>query len=155
MGTINYGTSEYITIGYLDYSQQDFDEEYTENDYYFQEEDDLFIVQEVLKKYSFCCFHVVIKDGYYDGFYIDIENNYGSYFDDYHQKQEALREATRLKKFLLEALEYSCCVVYPGWCTAYLKHNDSVKKINEAIKYVKEEIKETPTYGRPWKEAIN
>lgn len=37
MGTINYFTSDYITLGYLDYSQQDFDDDYTPGDYYIYE----------------------------------------------------------------------------------------------------------------------
>ena len=67
MGAVNYGSSDYISIG-LNVSR-DFEEweiEEIEND-----------IETLLNEYNFYYFHVVIKPGYYEGFYIDIENNYG------------------------------------------------------------------------------
>ena len=36
---------------------------------------------------------------------------------------------------LREICELGCCVVHPGWCTAYLDLEDSIKEI-ESAKYM-------------------
>ena len=42
--------------------------------------------------------------------------------------------------------ETSCCVVHPGWCTAYLNQNESLQELNEAVKEMRSEVNSTPTY---------
>lgn len=97
MGTINYGTSNYITIGIEPYDASDFEKDidFMEelqnevNEYggtieeamsnYIQscyEADHGNIEYLLNNKYDFHYFHIVIEWGYYEGFYIDIENNY-------------------------------------------------------------------------------
>ena len=66
MGAINYGTSDYISIG-LNVSR-DFDEWELENLYNE--------FSEMLENRRFWYFHITLKPGYYEGFYIDIENNF-------------------------------------------------------------------------------
>ena len=144
MGTINYKTSDYITIGYncnnIDYE----DEFYNDiiSDYYEQ-------AAQRLKEYSFYYFHITIEPGYYEGFSINIEYNFPYCFDNYYEKREALKEVTQIKAFLMECInDFECCVVYPGWCTSYLNYNDSLKKLNDAIKEMRQAVKDTPTYSR-------
>lgn len=160
MGTINYFTSKYVTVGLQPY---DYEECY--NDYMEICEDEEFVsdmmynyiadiyeenhnnIQLILDKYTFEYFHVTIKPGYYEGFSIDIENNYPCFYDNYSEKREALKEATQLKLFLLECVDNGLCVLYPSWRTSYLDYTDSVKEIKQAIKDIKQEIKYTiPTY---------
>jgi hypothetical protein len=147
MGAINYFTSDYITLGYLDYSQQDFDDEYTPDDYYIYEEDDYTQIKYLLEKQCFYYFHITLKPGYYDGFTIDIENNFSYCFDDYNEKLQALKEVTRIKNFLLYIVDnFNVNVVYPGWCTSYGDYKTTISEINAAIKEMKSEIKSIPTY---------
>lgn len=142
MGAINYFTSDYITIGYnlnnIDYE----DEFYNDiiSDYYDQ-------VKYRLDEERFYYFHVTIKPGYYEGFTIDIENNFSWCFDNYREKIEAQKEITQIKKFLLECInDFECCAVFPGWCTTYNDRKKSIELLNQAIKDMREEVKNTYTY---------
>jgi len=167
MGTINYYTSDYITIGlepyyaydlkndqcFMEELQEEIDEyggtieEAIEN--YIQQcySEDEYNIQNILDKYDFHYFHVVIKPGYYEGFSINIENNYGLCYDSWQDKREALKEATQIKKFLLECIDNGLCQVFPGWCTSYKDRETSIAAVQRAIKAMKEEIKSIPTWG--------
>lgn len=149
MGTINYKTSDYITIGYNLNNVarvEPFYSDYIEFDYYD--------AKSIIEKEYFNYFSVEIEPGYYEGFSIDIKNNFGylwfedSYcFDNYNEKLQALKEATTLKKLLLELINnFNLCVVYPGWCTGYGDYKTTIKEINAAIKELKIEIKNIPTW---------
>ena len=167
MGTINYGTSNYITMGV----QPEYPWEYNENSAIMDEmrelaeewgcsvdeaisqniqhnlEADIENVEWYLKnKYHFHYFHIAIIYGYYDGFYIDIENNYGVAYDSYEDKRLAQKEITEIKKFLLDCHDCGLCSVYPGWCTTYRTRAETERDINEAIKEMREEVKRTPTW---------
>ena len=94
MGTINYFTSKYITLGIKPYDAEDFAkdpdfmdfvrEEYPDEepeaiieDYMrMYEEDDLANVRELMKKHlrDIEYFKIGIRNGYYEGFSIDIED---------------------------------------------------------------------------------
>lgn len=149
MGTVNYATSDYITIGLKPYDYEDFEDENGNinydmmNDYY---QNDYNNIEAILNKYDFHYFHVVIKPGYYEGFSIDIENNYCVCYDSWQDRKEALKEATQIKKFLLECIDLGLCEVWPGWCTSYKSRDESIKAVKEAIRDMKEEIKGIPTW---------
>jgi hypothetical protein len=147
MGTINYFTSDYITLGYLDYSQQNFDDEYTPDDYYIYQDDDYTQIKIYLENQHFYYFNITLKFGYYDGFTIDIENNFKYCFDNYNEKLQALKEITHIKKFLIYIVNnFNINVVYPGWCTSYGDYKKTISEINAATKEMKTEVKNTPTY---------
>lgn len=142
MGTINYKTSDFITIGY-NCNNIDYDEEFYNDfiqDYYDR-------VDYLLKKQYFYYFYVKLEPGYYEGFSIDIEFNFSVCFDDYIDKQNAQKEITQLKKFLLQCInDFECCVVHPGWCTGYEDYNNSILKLTAAIKEIRQTVKDTPTW---------
>lgn len=150
MGAINYGTSDYITIGYncnLDYDEADFNSpEEMENCRFWDMDESREEIETILQKYDFYYYHVVIKPGYYEGFYIDIENNFGYCYDDYTDKKEAQKEITQIKLFLLECVNAGLCEVFPGWCTSYKDYKTSVQAIKEAIKEIREDARTIPTY---------
>ncbi len=142
MGAINYKTSDFVTIGYncnfIDYEDEFYHDIVA--DYYTQ-------VKNTLEKEYFCYFHVKLEPGYYEGFSIDIEFNYPICFDDYTDKQHAQKEITRIKAFLTQCIDdFECCVVYPGWCTAYKDYENSIETLNAAIKEMRETVQNTPTY---------
>ena len=141
MGAINYYTSDYITIGY-NLRAFDIDDDFYHDyitDYYEQ-------VKSRLEDEYFYYWDVKIKPGYYEGFSIDIENNFPLVFNNYEEKREALTEISRLKNFLLECLlDFECCAVFPGWCTTYHNLKDSKKLLNKAVKEMRAEVKRTPT----------
>ena len=144
MGTINYRTSDYITIGYnLDFVDYE-DEYYYEyiNDYYEQ-------IKFRLEQEYFYYFNVKLIPGYYEGFSIDIEFNFGICFDGWEDRKQAQKEITRLKSFLTECInDFECSVVFPGWCTKYLNYKDSLNELNAAIKEMREQVKLTPTWNK-------
>lgn len=168
MGTINYFTSDYVTLGLKPYdyddfaNDQDFREyakeqlgpDYDDDDFdklvydtmFFYSLDDYDNVERILDTYDFYYFHVVIKNGYYYGFTIDIENNFGVAFDDYLDRREAQKEVTQLKKFLLDCANVGLVACYPYWCTDYADYETTVAEIKEAIKAIREEVKATPTW---------
>lgn len=142
MGTINYGKSDYITIGY-----NCNDINYDDIDYDFYINDDYEIVKDILNKYIFYYFNVSLQYGYYEGFYIDIEYNFPLFFDDYTYRKEAHEEITTIKYALQEIVKNTnCCAVFPGWCTGYSDYNNSLLEINEAVKAMRQDVKDTPTF---------
>lgn len=142
MGTINYKTSDFITIGY-NCNYIDYDDEFYNNliqDYYEQ-------VIYTLKKYDFYYFRVTVEPGYYEGFSINIEHNYNYCYDYSEEKRLAQKEITQIKKFLLECIEdFECVAVYPGWCTGYADYNKTLKELNGAIHEMRETVRNTPTW---------
>ena len=136
MGAVNYGTSDYISMG-LNVSG-DFDEWAQE-----QARDD---IAAIMGEYSFYYFHIVLKSGYYEGFYIDIENNFPVYFDDCTEKRDAQKEVTQIRRFLLECAAAGLVQYSPGWCTGYSDYKDTKTAINAAIKEMRREVQETPTH---------
>lgn len=137
MGAVNYFTSDYITLGIRPYDRYeleqdaDFVEEMIEsiNEYGGTREDfinnyiddcyecDFASIETELKKYTFYYYHVAIKPGYYEGFTIDIENNFQAAFDSWEDKREAQKEITKIKRFLIDCAGLGLVRCFPGWCT--------------------------------------
>lgn len=144
MGAINYKTSDYITVGY-NCNNIDYDDAF----YFEYINDEYDNINYMLQNYNFYYFNVKLVPGYYEGFSIDIEFNFGYCFDSYLDKKEALKEITQIKHFLLYCInDFNCCAISPGWCTIYYDYKESLKKLKDAIKDMKEQIKNTPTYYR-------
>lgn len=158
MGTINFKTSEFITLGLkpfdVDGYLKDLDfrswcEESgldPEDEVYNQIEEDYKADYEncksILEKYDFRFFNLSLEWGYYESFYLNIEFDVWV-FEDYDERREAQKEATQVKKCLLELIDSGLCVCYPGWCTSYLSREESKKEIEEAIKDMRCVIDET------------
>lgn len=166
MGAINYFTSDYITLGLRPYDTGDF-----ENDVAFMEEvtqevneyggtieeaindyintcyeDDFMNIECELKKHNFHYYHVVIKPGYYEGFTLDIENNFPVCYDGYIEKREAQKEITELKQFLIDCAGLGLVKCSPGWCTGYSDYNGTIAAIVEAVKGMRDEARNIPTW---------
>lgn len=138
MGTINYGSNNYINIG-INPDLYENDEKYFEIDFIYE------IISEIREKYDFYFYHVTIQPGYYEGFYIDIENNFSIFFDDYLEKKEALKEITQLKLFLIECINEGLVKYAPGWGTGYYNTTETITALKEVIKNMRLEIKLIPT----------
>lgn len=144
MGTINYKTSDYVTIGYnlnnIDYAMDDFSFDSIIND-------DFDSIARNLRQQFFIFFNVKLEPGYYEGFSIDIECNFNWCLNRYQDKKDALKEITRIKNFLLDCIKnYNLCAVSPGWCTTYYNEKESIQKLNDGIKEMREHVKRIPTY---------
>lgn len=150
MGAINYGTSNYITIGLEPYDYENYRDENNEIDYEAMNidySDDLSNIEALLNHFDFAIFHVVIESGYYEGFYINIENNYELCFNCWQDKRTAQKEITQLKEFLIACVNMGMCKVSPGWVTSYYSREDSIKAINAAMKDLREQVKQIPTWA--------
>lgn len=152
MGAWNYGTSDYVTVGIQPYDYEetkDYPEDY--NIY----EDDYNNAKTIMDKYSvenLEYFDVTLEDGYYEGFYLNIEFN-RCYFDRASEERtEAQKEITKIKKMLIDLIDVGLCVLHPGWCTAYLNYEDSIKEIGGAIKTMRNDVKNTLTVNQYFKE---
>lgn len=176
MGTINYFTSDYITLGAKLYDTDDY---IKDNDFmnFIREEwnidtdnenevlkavneqinmdyeADWENAESILNEYSFYYFNVVLKPGYYEGFTLDIENNFGIAINGWEDRREAQKEITQLKNCLLELAGVGLVACSPGWCTSYKDYNETIKAIKEAIKEIREEYKTIPTWRQYQKEA--
>lgn len=90
MGTINYGTSQFVTVGAPDCSGN--------AEAYDLLED---WVRDKLNQYNFEYYDLDIEYGYYEGFYIDIRKNDSFYFLDVCDARKLLRlSETRLTVLL-------------------------------------------------------
>ena len=150
--------------GYSEYIEQrkseDEDFEYDRSDY--NNDEDSFIREEIEEFFENANtpyhYTVSLESGYYEGFYLKIENDIPWIFNDTEEKKEYQKDVTVLKEFLLKLInEYGLVVVYPGWCTGYADKNDSVKEIGEFVKNLRNEIKSVDTcytYEKKQKKAV-
>lgn len=156
MGTINHKTSDYITMANYPIDPVDL-----ENDSYFVDEYgeaaiydyirecaecDLMNVEGILGKYDFYYFHIWIEHGYYEGFSIQIENNFPIYFDCWEDKRCAQKEITKIKAFLIECADCGIVQCFPGWCMGYASMEETIQGIKKAVQEMREEVKATPTW---------
>ena len=168
MGTINYRTSDYITLGLVPYDRDDYknDADFMEwlmediagsgmdadaaiDEYInMQYEDDYYNIDAELKKHTFCYFHVAIEWGYYEGFYLNIENNYGLAYNSWEDKREAQKEITEIKRFLIECAGLGLVQCFPGWGTKYSNYADTINAVSQAVEAMREEVRTTPTWAQ-------
>ena len=166
MGTINYFTSDYITLGLRPYDRYDL-----ENDHDFMEELqrevdeyggtlesalDIYIndsyecdydnIKTELEKHCFHYYHITIKPGYYEGFTLDIENNFSVALDSWEDRRDANKEITEIKQFLIDCAGLGLVECSPGWCTGYSDYNGTIQAIKTAIKEMRSELKTVPTW---------
>lgn len=168
MGAVNYFTSDYITMGLRPYDTSDF-----ENDRDFMEE----LQQEVdeyggtlenaladyiescyesdyenikceLEKRNFYYYNVTIKPGYYEGFTLDIENNFPVALDSWEDRKAANKEITEIKQFLIDCAGLGLVACFPGWCTGYKDYKGTLNAIREAVKEMRNELKTLPTWAQ-------
>ena len=187
MGTINYGTSYYftdasgnrvqnsdITIGLIPCSNYSDEESgYTEflnnNDYtedtfdryqYNMEQDESSMesIEGFLDNADIpFSFKVGIENGYYEGFYIKIEERLPWCFDDAREKANAQKDITALRKLLMGLLEQGLVVVYPGWCTGYASKAESRKEVRGFIRNLRRMVHDMDTlttYERKQKRKV-
>lgn len=148
MGAVNYGTSDYITIGY------NCDTEYVKDDFWHDEDEQRAFeisflydeVQEELAKHSFRYYHIEIDPGYYEGFTLRIENNYPVALDSWQDRRYANKEITEIKQFLIACAGLGLVQCSPGWCTGYSDYNDTITAIKAAVKEMRDEIHNMPTW---------
>ena len=141
MGTINYKTSDYITLGVNCNSLQNTEEELWELQADFED------IQEIISKEYFHYFHIKVDPGYYEGFYIDIEFNFKYCLDSWQDRQEAQKEITSIKKLLFDLIEwYGLRACSPGWCTTYYNHAETVERVEQAIQEMRCDVKHVPTW---------
>ena len=164
MGTINYKTSEFITLGlkpydveanknYIKDNPEEFDltPEQVSNENFLDDfnndiisqlyDDDKANAETEIDSYDFDYFNVSLLPGYYEGYSIDIEPLFDFYVPE--AKTEALEEVSKLEKLLKNLAGMGYVVCYPGWGTSYEDYNGSIKAISDAMDDIKNEINKT------------
>lgn len=178
MGTINYKTSDYITMGIKPVDafdllkDQDF-RNWIMEEYHFRPEDDTeevySIASDVAHEYNtedqagaermledladLAYYHIAVQPGYYEGFSIKIENNYPVVYDSYEDRAEAQKEVTRIKKMLFDLADCGLCSVWSGWRTTYRDREETAEDIKKAVEVMRQEIRDTPTWRQYEKEG--
>lgn len=166
MGAVNYFTSDYITMGLRPYDSLEL-----ENDLEFMEEmqtqvneyggtienaiteyiEDCYNcdyenIKTELEKHNFYYYHIAIKPGYYEGFTLDIENNFPVALDSWQDRRDANKEITEIKRFLIECAGLGLVECFPGWCTGYSDYNGTITAIRAAVKEMRDELRTIPTW---------
>ena len=144
MGAINYGSSDIVNIGLnIDSCFYDnADAEDRENELEFMRD----YIQETLDEFYFDFVKIEISSGYYEGFYINIEDPGFNYFDNYIEKQEYIKELSQVHRMLKECINKGLVEYSPGWCTGYSTEKESYIDLAAAIKTAKQAARTTPTY---------
>lgn len=149
MGAINYGTSDVITLAVKPYDLDDLDDlthderaAYIADDYAADYDN----AAAIIDNYSFDFFRVAPAWGYYEGVYIALSDNY-FYAASYADKRDALKEATRLKRLLLDLAGVGFVRCAPGWCTGYSDHKGTITAIQSAIRELKQRIAHSKIEG--------
>ena len=176
MGTINYRTSDYITMGIYPQTEWDFrddeaeiienmltngyeEEDITDNaytDYVYDliasyEEDDYYQTKEILEEYDFENFTLSIEAGYYQGFSLNIEYEHDGWdFDDIEDKNNAKMEVERVKECLKRLADIGLTACYPSWRTSYEDYDGTLAKIEEACAEMLEDIRKTNVEQFSW-----
>lgn len=103
--------------------------------------------QETINKYNLYYFELIIKYGYYNGFYLELnDNNTKWIYQDTKEKAEAIKELTQIKKILLELVKNGCCWgCYPSQIYNKLDTAETIKQIKAIIKELKAEVKASYT----------
>ena len=158
MGAVNYFTSDYITMGVDIPTIEEFNTLYygINNDIPKTDYNSVAIdiecifdeVKEELERHNFYYYHIAIKPGYYEGFTLDIENNFPVALDNWQERKEANKEITEIKQFLINCAGLGLVKCSPGWCTGYADYNGTIKAIKEAIKEMRTELKTVPTWAQ-------
>lgn len=151
MSTINYYTSDYITLGVNpDDFRGDFDDENNDSIYYDDYISDVYDdINSILKNENLYYFHIVLKPGYYEGFSIDIKYNFEYCLESWQDRRAAHREITRIKQFLMYCIKnFGLCAVSPGWCITYYDYNESLQRLKKAIKEMRDTVQNTPTWAK-------
>ena len=168
MGAINYCTSNYITLGLRPYDRDELtnDPEFMEElqqevdeyggtveaalDSYINEcySCDYDNIKTELGKHYFYYYHITIKPGYYEGFTLDIENNFPVALDSWADRRDANKEITEIKQFLIDCAGLGLVACAPGWCTGYSDYNGTIQAIKAAIKAMRDELKTIPTWAQ-------
>ena len=149
MGAVNYFTSDYITLGLRPYDTDDFTDENNNIDYdeiNYCYECDYENIKHELEKHDFHYYHITIKPGYYEGFTLDIENNYPVALDGWEDRRDANKEITEIKQFLIACAGLGLVKCSPGWCTGYSDYNGTIQAIKAVIKEMRSELKTIPTW---------
>lgn len=153
MGTINYGTSHFITVGLNTWDFEDgIDDEgfVVEGSRYDLMDDIRTGIENLLEDSGIkddSAYNVKIESGYYEGFYINITDEY-LYFDDETDREEAREQITAIFDFLYKAVDEGLCVVYPGWVTKCLNYEDSKKALEEAFNQALADCDKKPDYEK-------
>ena len=93
-------------------------------------------------------YSISLESGYYEGFYLNIENDIPWVFDDSKEKQEYQKDITLLKSVLVNLVKnIGLTVVHPGWCMGYADQKDAIGELNEFIKNLRSEVNSIETYS--------
>lgn len=140
MGTINYFTSNYITLG-VNCNDIENDDDFLQEDY---EQ-----IESILNSENFYYFSVRIRPGYYEGFSINIDFNFYHCLDSWKDRHEAQKEITRIYKFLLRCVnDFSLVACSPGWCTSYYDYKTTLKRLKESVKEMRDTVNSAPTWAQ-------
>ena len=141
MGAINYGTSTFLCdLGYnLNNDVENYEEAQEEQRWTADE------VQDYLNELSLCYYNIVIKPGYYEGFYLEISDIDDNYYSDYDCKNERVEELHKIGRALIYLTNHFGLVNYePGWCTGYATTDSTISYIKQAVKREIAAIYNTP-----------
>ena len=145
MGTINYRTGKHITLGLDDKFIEQMEDDFVEYNWI---EEFFETFKSIKDEYYFNFFDVKLEYGYYDGFYIAVDDNEWAYLDDTEERKEVMQEIRQLQEFLTKCIDNGLVVTYPGWCTSYLDYKQSKIALRKTMHNIRDMVHKIPTYRR-------
>ena len=172
MGAVNYKTSDYITLGVKLLSACDIEQdnelmqELTEQAaecgqnpentvyYYIADcyDEDRGNVEFELDKHCFKWFRVAIEPGYYEGFTLDITDDFPAEIDA-DERREARAEIDELERCLIECAGLGLVKCSPGWCTGYADYAGTLDAIGKAVQAMIEDLAAVPAWEQEDREG--
>lgn len=163
MGTINFKTSDYITLGYKirdswdishdpifknfileemyanGYDDSDF-EWYSEMRINEYAESDYDEISSALDRQRFSFFDIKLENGYYEGFQLLISANYDPDFLTKDDRIDFLAEVSHIREFLNLCVDYGMLECHPWWCTTWERADTTRADIDRVCDRIKEEF---------------
>lgn len=158
MGTINYKTSNIITLGtmpedfdviQIDYCEEHgFDPEEVSDEVVYEIINENELCDEVNANFiidgcALCFFKLSVEPGYYEGRQIIIEENLPTWdgeFEREEDKKDVLAEIDKLEQLLIELNGIGFAVCHPWWCTTYEEYDKGCESIKNAIAEYKKSV---------------
>lgn len=107
----------------------------------------MYEANKILDKYKLYYYRLIIKSGYYNGFYLELnEKNTKYVYNNTKEKNEVAKELTLIKKCLVEIVKNGYCWgCLPSWIYNRQTTTETIKQIKTIIKELKTEIKASYT----------
>lgn len=129
MGAINYGSNSILMNLGINTNLIDYDNYAVEEAIIREIFDE---AENEINSYNFNYYNIYLKCGYYEGFYLSIENTIDVY-DDENDRLCNLKELMQVRELLIKLCLLGMVSYTPGYCMSFKDYKNTIYEIEEAI----------------------